>query len=198
MRTFPKFRIDALTDGIFAFAMTLLVLDIRLPLDLPIQNSGELLAALHALEPQYIAYLISFFVLAAQWRARIELRRVEEVSERVLSWSLVYLFFITSVPFSTNVVGRYGHLAPAIWLYAANLVVVAVLSLYLRTQEIVPEHRQRARFGHARLAFFIGTAVLSVLIGQVAPHYAMYAYLLNIFAGPLAELKYSTTMSDQP
>ncbi len=198
MRTFPKSRIDALTDGIFAFAMTLLVLDIRLPSDMPIHDGGELLAALRALEPQYIAYLISFFVLAAQWRARIDLRRLEEVSERTLGWSLVYLFLITSVPFSTNMVGRYGHLAPAIWLYAANLVAVAVLSLYLRTQEIVPEHRQRARFGHARLVFFVGTAALSVLIGQVAPRYAMYAYLLNIFAGPLAEMKYPTTSTDQP
>ena len=187
MRTFPKSRIDALTDGIFAFAMTLLVLDIRLPPDLPIHNSGELLAALHALEPQYIAYLISFFVLAAQWRGRIELRRVEEVSERAMGWSLVYLFFITSVPFSTGVVGRYGTLAPAVWLYAVNLIVVAVLSLYLRAQEIVPEHRQRAREGQVRIAFFVGTAVLSMLVSLVAPGYAMYAYLLNIIGGPLSD-----------
>ena len=190
MRTFPKSRIDALTDGIFAFAMTLLVLDIRLPSDLPIHDSAELLAALHALEPQYIAYLISFFVLAAQWRGNIELRRVEEVSERALSWSLTYLFFITSVPFSTGVVGRYGGLAPAAWLYAANLIVVAVLSLYLRAQEIVPEHRQRARVGQARIAFFIGTAVLSMLASLVAPDYAMYAYLLNIIGGPLSDNLY--------
>ena len=190
MRTFPKSRIDALSDGIFAFAMTLLVLDVRLPSDVAIHDSGELIANLRALEPQYIAYLISFFVLAAQWRGLIELRRVDDISERALSWSILYLFFIASIPFSTSVVGRYGDLPPAVWLYAANLIVVAVLSLGLRALEIVPEHRRQARVGYFRLAFFIATAVLSVLVSVLARGNAMYAYLLNIAAGPLAERLY--------
>ncbi len=187
MRTFPKSRIDALTDGIFAFAMTLLVLEIRLPPDLPIRDSAELLARLQALAPQYLAYVISFFVLAAQWRVDIELHRVEEVSERVLGWSMAYLFFVTSIPFSSSVVGRHGNLPPAIWLYAANLILVAALSFRLRLAEVVPEHRLRARVGYVRTLFFIATAVTSVLISLVAPRYAMYSYMLNIFGGPLTE-----------
>lgn len=190
MRTFPKSRIDALTDGIFAFAMTLLVLDIRLPSELHIRDSAELIARLWDLSPASVAYVISFFVLAAQWRANIELRRVEEVSQDVLGWTFVYLFFITSVPFSSSVVGRYGDLPPAIWLYAVNLILVAALSLRLRVSEILPEHRQRARVGHARILFFLASAVASILISLVAPGYAMFAYLLNIAAGPLAERLY--------
>jgi uncharacterized membrane protein len=187
MRTFPRARLDALTDGIFAFAMTLLVLEIRLPPDLPIHNSGDLIVRLQSLEQEYITYIISFFVLAAQWRGTIELRRLEEVSSNALGWSMLYLFFITGVPFSSSVVGHYGDLAPAVWLYAGNLIVVAALSLRLRLAEIVPEHRPHARVGHARLLFFMGTAVVSVLISLIAPRYAMYAYLLNFLAAPLAE-----------
>lgn len=190
MRTFPKSRIDALTDGIFAFAMTLLVLDIRLPSDLPIRNSAELIAHLRALSPACLAYVISFFVLAAQWRTNIEFRRVEEVSQGILGWTFVYLLFITSIPFSSSVVGRYGDLPPAVWLYAANLILVAALSIRLRVSEILPEHRLRARVGHTRVVFFMASAVASVLISLVAPGYAMYAYLLNIVAGPLAERLY--------
>lgn len=190
MRTFPTSRIDALTDGIFAFAMTLLVLDIRLPSDLPIRDSAELIARLQALSPAYLAYVISFFVLAAQWRANIELRRVEEVSLDVLGWSMAHLLFITCIPFSSSVVGHYGDLPPAVWLYAGNLIVVAALSLRLRVSEILPEHRLRARVGHARILFFMASAVASILISLVAPGYAMYAYLLNIVAGPLAERLY--------
>jgi uncharacterized membrane protein len=187
MRTFPKSRIDALTDGIFAFAMTLLVLELRLPSAAAIGDSAELIAQLRALWPQYLAYLISFFVLAAQWRGNIELRHAEEVSRHVLGWSLTYLFFITSVPFTTSVVGRYGDLPPAVWLYATNMIVVAVLSLRLRMAEIVPEHRARARVGNARILVFMATAIMSVLISLLAPGYAMYAYLLNIAGMPLAE-----------
>ncbi len=187
MRTFPRSRIDALTDGIFAFAMTLLILEIRLPPELHIRDSAELIARLRALWPEYLAYVISFFVLAAQWRASIELRRVEEVSQSVLSWTMLYLFFITSVPFSSSVVGHHGDLPPAVWLYAANLILVAALSLRLRVSAILPEHRPRARVGHARILFFMATAVASILLSVVAPGYAMYAYLFNIAAGPLAE-----------
>lgn len=186
MRTFPKSRIDALTDGIFAFAMTLLVLDVHLPPDVAIHDSGELIARLRDLGPNYLVYVISFFVLAAQWRAEIELRRVEEVSHHALNWSMVYLFFITSVPFSSSVVGRHGDLPPAVWLYAANMVVVAALSLWLRSLEVLPEHRAKARAGKIGSLLFIASALLSVALTFVVPGHAMFAYLLNFLAMPLA------------
>ncbi len=186
MRTFPKSRIDALADGIFAFAMTLLILEVRLPADLPIRDSADLIVRLWALWPKYIAYVISFFVLAANWRSNIELLRVEQVSSNVLRWSVVYLFFITSVPFSSSVVGAYGELPPAVWLYAANLIIVAALSLCLRMSEVAPEHRLHLRIGNAKTMFFMASAVLSVVLSLIVPGYAMYAYLLNILAGPLA------------
>ncbi|MBS0535262.1 MAG: DUF1211 domain-containing protein [Proteobacteria bacterium] len=186
MRTFPKARIDALTDGIFAFAMTLLVLEVRLPTDVTIHDSAELVARLRALGPEYLAYVISFFVLAAQWRAEIELRRVEEVAQDALGWSVVYLFFITSVPFSSSVVGRHGDLPPAVWLYAANMIVVAAVSLRLRALEVLPEHRARARAGNIRTAVFIASALLSVALTFVAPGHAMLAYFLNFIAVPIA------------
>ena len=188
MRAFPKSRIDALTDGIFAFAMTLLVLEVRLPPDLPIRDGAELIARLRELEPQYVAYAISFFVLAAQWRGAIELRRVEEVSRDSLGWSMAYLFFITSVPFSSSVVGRHGDLAPAVWLYAANMIVVAALALRLRALEVLPEHRDLARAGNIRSALFIATALGSSAATFIVPGHAMYVYLLNFLAWPLLRL----------
>ncbi|WP_137045022.1 TMEM175 family protein [Pseudolabrys sp. FHR47] len=186
MKTFPKARIDALTDGIFAFAMTLLVLEIRLPPDAVVKDSAELLARLQALVPEYLVYIISFFVLAAQWRVEIGLRRVEEVSQEAVSWSIVYLFFITSVPFSSGVVGRHGDLPPAVWLYAANMIAAAAVSLRLRALEVVPEHRARARADNIGTAVFIASALLSVALSFIEPRHAMYAYFLNFLAVPLS------------
>ncbi len=185
MSTFPRARIDALTDGIFAFAMTLLVLNLQLP-DLPLTGGAALIADLAALWQKYLAYLIRFFVLAAHWRSSTELRRVETVSPKALGWWMVYLFFVTSIPFSSNVVGLHGDLPPAVWLYAANLIAVSALSLRLRVIEIVPEHRQSARPGHFRIVFVMATAALSVLLSLAVPAHAMFAYLLNLLAGPLA------------
>jgi len=189
MTSFPRSRIDALTDGIFAFAMTLLVLELHLP-DVPVKGSAALIADIAALWQKYLAYLISFFVLAANWRSCIELRRVETVSPEGLSWWMLYLFFVTSIPFSTNVVGLHGDLAPAVWLYAANLISVSALSLRLRVLEIAPEHRRAARAGHFRIVFVIAVAALSVLASFVAPSHAMFVYLLNLLAGPLAARRY--------
>ncbi len=186
MKTFPKARIDALTDGIFAFAMTLLVLEIRLPPDVAVNDSAELMARLQALVPEYLVYIISFFVLAAQWRVEIGLRRVEEVSQEAVSWSIVYLFFITSVPFSSGIVGRHGDLPPAVWLYAANMIAAAAVSLRLRALEVVPEHRARARADNIGTSIFIASALLSVVLSFIEPRHAMYAYFLNFLAVPLS------------
>lgn len=186
MKTFPKARIDALTDGIFAFAMTLLVLEIRLPPDAAVNDSAELMARLQALVPEYLVYIISFFVLAAQWRVEIGLRRVEDVSQEAVSWSIVYLFFITSVPFSSGIVGRHGDLPPAVWLYAANMIAAAAVSLRLRALEVVPEHRARARADNIGTAVFIASALLSVVLSFIEPRHAMYAYFLNFLAVPLS------------
>jgi len=193
MRTYPKARIDALTDGIFAFAMTLLVLEIRLPTDVAINDGAELMARLRALVPEYIVYIISFFVLAAQWRAEIALRRVEDVSPEAMTWSIIHLFFITSVPFSSGIVGRYGDLAPAVWLYAANMIVVAALSLRIRAIEVVPEHRSQAKSHNIGTGVFIASALLSVALTYFEPRHAMYGYFLNFLARPLARWRGADT-----
>lgn len=186
MRTFPGSRVDALTDGIFAFAMTLLVLDLRLPADVPIRDSAALIAQLGALGSQYLTYVISFFVLAAHWRGAIELRRGDGLTRGALGWAMLYLFFITSVPFSSSVVGRYGDLPPAVWLYGANMIAVGALSLRLRTLDVLPEQRALARAGNIRSAVFIASALVSMAANVVVPGQAMWAYLLNVFGEPLA------------
>jgi uncharacterized membrane protein len=64
---YAKARLDPLTDGLFGFAMTLLVLDIRLPDHFQPRNQGELIAALLDLWPKFFPYMISFFVLGSRW-----------------------------------------------------------------------------------------------------------------------------------
>jgi uncharacterized membrane protein len=188
MRTFPKSRLETLTDAVFAFAMTLLVLEIRLPAGLAIHDGAALIAHLRTLGSELIAYAISFFVLAAQWRGDIALRRDEAITPAVLGWSFVYLFFITAVPFSSSVVGHYGDLPPAIWLYAANMVIIAALSMWLRVVGVVGEHVHRVGETRLRTGIFMVSALVSVALSVVAPRQAMYAYGLTLLAGPLTSL----------
>lgn len=177
---FPKARVDALSDGIFAFAMTLLVLDIRLPDNLALTSAAELTAHLLSLSHQTLTYVISFFVLGAFWRSGIEIRPTSEAVDRqTVRLALLFLFFVTTVPFSSGLVGRYGGLTPAVLVYAGNMTMLAVLTIAIRYLDVVRRHRSLRGAAGGVLPLFIATAVLSVLISAVAPGQAMYAYLLN-------------------
>jgi uncharacterized membrane protein len=78
----PKSRLDALTDGVFAVAMTLLVIDLRLPETFQSQSTADLLHRIVELGNQLLVYAISFYVLALRWTGMVKLApRGEEVSE---------------------------------------------------------------------------------------------------------------------
>lgn len=90
---YSKARLEALTDGLFAVAMTILVLDVRLPDDFHPADQTELAQALLALWPKFFPYVISFYVLGSTWLANVKLRsRGEFVDRRCAFWWLFYLF----------------------------------------------------------------------------------------------------------
>lgn len=180
---FPKARVDALSDGIFAFAMTLLVLDIRVPENLPLNSTADLAAHLVSLSHQMLTYVISFFVLGAFWRSGIEIRpSSKNVDRHTVRLALLFLFFVTTVPFSSGLVGRYGELAPAVLVYAGNMTMLAILTIAIRYLDVEPHHRSLQGAAGGVLPLFIATAILSVILSAVAPGHAMYAYLLNVLA----------------
>ncbi len=185
----PKARLDALTDAVFAFAMTLLVLDLKLPEDFHPADAGALLAALGQLWVQGLAYVISFIVLAQRWLAHASLRGVpEEIGQGTAQWWLAYLFFITLVPFTTMVLGRHVDYAPAVWLYAANMILSALVLLRMHR---LPDAWTVAESDRvADLGLLIVSALLSVGISLVSPNHAMFAYFLNA-ASPLVHRMFS-------
>jgi uncharacterized membrane protein len=148
---FPKARLDALHYGIFSVAMTLLVLDVRLPEDFHPRAAAELTAAIGNLWPKFLPYLLSFTVLGLRWLASIEIRSRAEYDNRayVNLW-LFYLLLITCVPFSTIVVGRYGSLAPAVWLDAGHLLLIALVSM--RMMALTPNLEPAIICGSSRWA----------------------------------------------
>src|SRR5580700_11424876 len=138
---FSKARLDTLSDGIFGVAMTLLILDVRLPDDFHPKDAGDLVQGLLDLWPKFLPYVLSFGVLGLRWLANVEVRsKAEYVNREYVNWWLLYLFLITCVPFTTIVVGRFASLAPAIWLYAGHtaLVSVAAAAMMRLTPDIEP------------------------------------------------------------
>jgi uncharacterized membrane protein len=182
---FSKPRLDALSDGIFAVAMTLLVLDVRLPDDFHPRDAGELMQGLAGLWPKFLPYLLSFGVLGLRWLSNIEVRsRAEYVNREYVNWWLLYLLLITCVPFSTIVVGRFGHFTPAIWLYAGHTLLIAAVGL--RLVFITPhlEHGDHLRRRQLSAILLMVSSLLAIALSFVQPRVALWALALN-FATPV-------------
>jgi uncharacterized membrane protein len=176
----PKQRLDALSDGVFAFAMTLLAIGLDLPSSVTVTSANQLLGLLAGLQDNLLVYVISFVVLGARW---IRIAR-DHGTDLWCSYAyaravIVHLFFVTLTPFATKIVGNYGDLWPAICLYAATTICAALSSMHAANLLAVEEKTVRTREDRFDLMVLIATALLSCAIAFVAPAYSMYAYLLN-------------------
>jgi len=106
-----KSRIAALVDGIFAVAMTLLVLDLKLPEGVKLSNDAEVWRQLVELNNHFSNYVLSFIVLGVFWIAHHSLFHfVRRVNRGLLWFNLLFLLFITLLPFSTNLLSGHSSL----------------------------------------------------------------------------------------
>jgi uncharacterized membrane protein len=177
-------RLDALTDGVFAFAMTLLVLNLEFPDDLEITSASQLLDAFSEHASDLVLYVITFFVLGRRWFGQARIRPApEEASDTFARWVLLHLFFITLMPFSTQIVGRY-EFAPAIWLYAANTILAALVAIRLTYLAEDESGRRDPGNGRLELGLLVASAIVSVIVSFFDAGWAMLAYFLN-FAAPV-------------
>lgn len=117
-------RLAALSDGIFAVAMTLLVLDIHIPSAEHVHTERELLGALAALGPQWIAYGMSFITLGIFWAGQqTQFNHIGE-GTRDLTWiHLGFLFAITFMPLSTRLLAEFITYRSALLIYWFNILV---------------------------------------------------------------------------
>jgi uncharacterized membrane protein len=124
-------RLAALSDGIFAVAMTLLVLDLHGPAKETIHSEQDLLHALSAMAPQITAYFMSFLTLSIFWAGQqAQLNRFER-SDRQLSWiHLLFLLAVSVMPFSTRLLAEFITFRTALLAYWLNLLLLGAV-LYL-------------------------------------------------------------------
>lgn len=123
--TLSTTRIAALADGVFAIVLTLLVLDLHAQ---HAATQAQLLAQLHALVPQLVAFAISFAVLAIFWYGHhMELHFIVRSDRVHLGITLGFLLTMTLVPFSASLLGRNPQLPLAAAIYAANLSLAGIV-----------------------------------------------------------------------
>ncbi len=118
-------RLAALSDGVFAVAMTLLVLDLHAPAVGGVSSERELWHALASLHPQFVMYLMSFLTLGIFWVGQQTQLNCLARSDRHLTWiHLIFLFAVGILPFSTRVLAEFPGYRVALVAYWGNLALL--------------------------------------------------------------------------
>ena len=118
-------RLAALSDGVFAVAMTLLVLDLRAPAIEAVHSERDLWRALAVLSPRLLMYVMSFLTLGIFWVGQQTQLNNLARSDRSLSWiHLMFLFAVSITPFSTTLLAGFVAYRPALLAYWANILAL--------------------------------------------------------------------------
>src|SRR5207245_8383866 len=121
-------RIGALSDGVFAIAMTLIVLEIHVPDPGPIRSEQDLWNALLTLGPRLVTYLLSFLTLGIFWNGQQTQLNLFATADRDLTWlELAFLATVALMPFSTSLLGEFITYRLALLAYWANIFLIGLL-----------------------------------------------------------------------
>jgi uncharacterized membrane protein len=127
----PNARLLALSDGVIAVAITLLVLDVRLPEAFDNWSDAQLWTALVALWPRLLAYLLSFFVIGNLWNShRAKFNAIVKSDDELIWINMLFLLTIGLLPFTTNLIAEGGGTLTTA-LYAASMVVSGLSLVWL-------------------------------------------------------------------
>jgi TMEM175 potassium channel family protein len=180
-------RIGALSDGLFAIAMTLIVLEIQVP-QLPHGSDDQALAnALLDLGPRFVTYLLSFLTLGIFWNGQQTQLSYIDRGNRDLAWlELVFLAVIALFPFTTSLLAENIDVRLALALYWLNIFVSGLLLYaiwtYAERARILREGTGpevgaaiRRRIGIAQVLYFVG-----LVIGVVVGTYPAIAWIVLV------------------
>lgn len=124
--TIPKNRLETLVDGIFAIAMTLLVLSIEVP-SAEFHSTADFQIYIISLLPKILVYFISFILLAIFWMNHHVFFVIKRVNSAILWINIIWLMFIALVPFSTSLVSSFGQYELSQIIFDLNIFVIGSL-----------------------------------------------------------------------
>jgi len=163
-------RVEALSDGVFAIVVTLLVLEIKVPHIEPSDSLGELARSLWALMPKFVSWVISFVTVCVVWLNHHRLFTLMARIDNGLFWRNANLLLWTSfIPFPTALMGDYPRNPLAVSVYGCVMFLMALGFVLMRWRmhrrpALVHEHVDRVAFRRGTL-YAIGMGPVAYAIG---------------------------------
>jgi uncharacterized membrane protein len=123
-------RLEALSDGLFAIAMTFLIMDLKEPASLIANSENQLIDDLLTMKSNFVAFVVSFVTLGMFWTVQSTQFTYIKNSDRILNWiSLTFLMFVSMLPFTTALLSSHKQDNFSRILYGIHITVLALLLL---------------------------------------------------------------------
>ncbi|HEX6265253.1 MAG TPA: TMEM175 family protein [Actinomycetota bacterium] len=174
-------RVMALSDGVFAIVITLLVLEVHVP---DLSGGRRLADALEEIRPSFVAFLISFLVIAIAWTGHRDLFSFIRLTDRNLVWlNLLYMLPLSLLPFGAALIARHPEEAVALRIYGLLLVAIALTRLLVWLYATNRPHllfdpidRPSRRLGVLLAALPAALYVVAILIAERLPTASLWIY----------------------
>jgi len=189
-------RIVGITDGVFAIALTLIVLEIRVPAHEVVHYEHDLLAAIAALAPRFLTYALSFLTLTIFWFGQqAQHGLVAKSDRRLATLNLCFLAFIALLPFSTDLLADFLEFRTAVLVYWLNLLMLGITLFVswwyaersgLVAEDVDPETKRTVylRIVKAQILWAVGAALCLITplasVGFILVVQLIYAATPNV------------------
>lgn len=185
-------RLSAITDGVYAVALTLLALEIVVPSANSIHSSAQLNDYMvNNLLPQLSLYLISFIILSNFWASTNAIPMYKKVDNTILTINLAILALVVLILFSTSFVLSFYHYSQSVIIFSLIILLVGLLYLilyiYLFKENLVKERIYKFIEPHKRIMLIELSippvlALISIVLALFNPLAGMYVYVIVLFA----------------
>ena len=187
---FSSGRLNALSDGVFAIAMTLLVLDLKLPPLDPSADRDVVTAVVVEQFPRFISWILSFAILCRLWIIHHGLLRTGNTrSSSFMTWNFVFLGVIAFIPFPASFMSEHHDQALSVFIFSATYLVaglaLAAMAVAYRTQLETAGASTEARSVSRAVAIIVATALVSCLLALFYQWLGVLVWVVYPFASAL-------------
>jgi uncharacterized membrane protein len=193
----PNARLEAFSDGVFAIAMTLLIIDIKLPSPESIATADDLWKALGHLAPRAFAFLWSFVIILITWVNHHEaLKLLNKSSAGFVYANGFMLLCVVFLPFPTSLMGEFlgtSGAAPAVVLYVSVMVAQAIAWMVLghvalhdglaKSERAAAKVRSNTTNGYYGLALYAVCAVLAIWFPSAVALVTVVSWMVWLIVG---------------
>lgn len=199
-------RIGALSDGIFAIVMTLLVLELAVPEIPKLLAAEQLHLKLLEMWPKFAAFVLSFIMLGILWTFHhIIFQHIKLVNEKFIWINILYLMFISLIPFSTALLGEFTWLSTtAVVFYGANLLLLSLTTNLMwwyvtKNKNLLNEDVSNHEITQLKKSTGATSILLMVTIGLsfISPFIGIAVYILIVLWGIIGEVASKTYRPDE-